>query len=106
MESTNITSTVYMKDLLFSIFYRWKRIFAVAIAFAIILAGLYWVKNARDNAGIDSTPIIPQPNSQQLEMLQTKVDVLTAGVEEKESHLTDSIFMQLSTVCIHLLGRI
>lgn len=97
MESTNITSTVYMKDILFSIFYRWKRIFAVAIAFAIILAGLYWVKNARDNAGIDSTPIIPQPNSQQLEMLQTKVDVLTAGVEEKESHLTDSIFMQLDS---------
>lgn len=96
MESTNITSTVYMKDILFSIFYRWKRIFAVVIIFALVLSGLYCGKNICANAGIDPTPIVPQPNAQQVAALEEKIEFLSIGVTEKEKYLESSAYMQLN----------
>ncbi len=95
MENTNTNATIYLKDLFFSIVYRWKRILTVGVIFAVIFALLSWVTSISGSITAEKDAIVQHQYQREENILRSKIDVLTAGIKTQQDYLTDSILMKL-----------
>lgn len=92
MEQQKETQMVYIKDLLFTVLYRWKAVLAITLALALLLGGLPFLLGGA-----------PSPeDTQKLESYNTakavydqRISALEKSVAERQTHLAEALLMQL-----------
>lgn len=92
MEQQKETQMVYIKDLLFTVLYRWKSVLTIALVLALLAGGLGFLLGSK-----------PSPeDARKLEHYNTtkavydqRISALKKSVAERQTHLSHSLQMQL-----------
>ena len=92
MEKQNDTQMVYIKDLLFTVLYRWKAVLAVMLAFALLLGGAAML--------LGSTPTQDELSalaaySTAKAVYDQRITALEKSVNERQAHVNGSLLMAL-----------
>lgn len=92
MEQQKEPQMVYIKDLLFTVLYRWKAVLAVTLAFALALGGLGFLLT-----GSPSREELQKQESYstQKAVYDQRIAALEKSVAERQTHLAQSLLMQL-----------
>ena len=102
MQHENDESMIYLKDLLFTVLYRWKTVIAAALILAIALggvklfSGLSALKNeeALQNQHKNQAILLEKYEAEK-ESLEQQADALRQQVDCQNNYLENSIYMQL-----------
>lgn len=92
MEQQKETQMVYIKDLLFTVLYRWKAVLAVALVFALVLGGVGFLLTG----GPSQAELQKQKNYEtQKAVYDQRISALEKSMTERQTHLSRSLLMQL-----------
>lgn len=102
MQTNNGDQVIYLKDLLFSALYRWKRILVWGLVLAILLGGLKGISAYR--AAKAAQAQLNDPARQVLELesyeaekdaLESQLTTLQENIQRQTAYLEESVLMQL-----------
>ena len=93
MEHQKEAQMVYVKDLLFTVLYRWKVVLAVMLVLALLLGGLGLVLGSKE-LSLDEVRQVENYNTTKAVMDQ-RIRALEKSVAERQTHLAESLLMQL-----------
>jgi len=93
MEQQKESQMVYIKDLLFTVLYRWKTVLAVTLVMALLLGGLGLILGGR---------AMSEEDTKKLEIYETqkiatdqRIASLQKTIQERQLYLEDALIMQL-----------
>ena len=92
MEHQKETQMVYIKDLLFTVLYRWKAVAVTALALALLLGGLSFALGGQGASG-DTEKLENYYTTKAV--MEQRVTALEKSVAERQTHLAQSLLMQL-----------
>ena len=92
MEQQKEPQMVYIKDLLFTVLYRWKAVLAVTLALALALGGLGFLLTG--NPSREELQKQESYNTQKA-VYDQRIAALEKSVAERQAHLAQSLLMQL-----------
>ena len=93
MEQQRQERTIYFKDLLFSILYRWKLLLIVGLCCGLLLGGLELL-SSKGTVTLKTTSMTPE-NQLQIEQLEATIQLNKKYIEDQTLYLKESVFMQL-----------
>ena len=93
MEQRNDTQLVYIKDLLFTVLYRWNAVVTVALVFALLLGGLGFCLTNGDPTQEELQKLASYSTS--AAVLDQRIQALEKSISERQAHLRGSLLMQL-----------
>ena len=102
MQTNHDEQVIYLKDLLFSALYRWKRILVWGLVLAVLLGVLKGISAYRDAK--DAQAKLNDPARQAVEMdsyeaekaaLESQLSTLQENIQRQTAYLEESILMQL-----------
>lgn len=93
MEQQKESQMVYIKDLLFTVLYRWKAVLAVTLVMALLLGGLGLILGS-GAMSVEDAQKLEIYETQKLAMDQ-RITSLQKTVQERQLYLEDALLMQL-----------
>lgn len=95
MHTKQEDQVIYLKDLLFSVLYRWKRILIFCVILAVLFGGMKGISTYKAVKASQNAPLPQATESTEKTLLTNKLDTLQAAVDNQEAYLQESIFMQI-----------
>lgn len=96
MENRKDEQLIYIKDLMFTVFYRWKIVLTVALILALLLGGLQMLPAIMGRGSLS------QEDAQQISVYETekaamdqRIKTLQKAIADREAYLGNSLRMQL-----------
>lgn len=93
MEQQRQERTIYFKDLLFSILYRWKPLLIVGLICGLLLGSVELLSQT-DSVTLKTTSMTPE-NQLLIEQLEDSIELNEKYIAEQTVYLKESVFMQL-----------
>jgi len=103
METTRDDQVIYLKDLVFTVLYQWRKVLCVTIIFAILLGGFEAVKL------ISGHTETQEAYEEQLQLYeenmadcQANIDAIIQNIEIQKAYLYNSVLLKLNPyrVCV------
>lgn len=100
MASEKNEQVIYLKDLLFSVLYRWKGILATVIVFAVVFGAIKGISDFRrirmatEETAANEQQLIEQYEAQK-EALELKISALQDSIKNQKIYLEKSLYMAL-----------
>ncbi len=95
MQNNHDDQVIYLKDLLFSVLYRWKHILIFGLILAVLLGGLKGVSTYRSAQVGETGSEAPITEDVEKDSQQSKLEILQASYAYQEAYLQESILMQI-----------
>mgnify|MGYP003292073110 CR=1 FL=1 len=95
MQTNHNDQVIYLKDLLFSVLYRWKRILIFGLILAVLLGGLKGISVLRAKQSKSETISQETLDSLEEEILNKRLETLENSFSDLTVYNNDSILMQL-----------
>lgn len=102
MENRNNDHMIYLKDLIFTALYQWKKLLIGAIALAVLLGGFQGIAGLIDLTDPKTLESITKQNKIQLERyeaevksLDMQIETLRGQIRSQQEYLDNSLLMQL-----------
>ena len=92
MEQTK--QTIFFKDLIFTVLYRWKALVIVMMIFGLLLGG-FAVVNNRKEVSLGGANMTPQ-NLDLIDQLKVQIEFLETSIEDLQAHNEGSVMMNLN----------
>ena len=96
MQPNHEDQVVYLKDLLFSALYRWKKILLFGIVLALLLGGVKGISEYRTIKSHTSVPIGQVSGSPEQAALEKKLETLQASYDALTKFQQESVLMQIN----------
>ena len=93
MEHQKEAQMVYIKDLLFTVLYRWRTVLAVTLVMALLLGGLGFVMGGRALSPEDAQKV--EIYEAEKAAMDQRVTTLQKSIVERQTHLENSMLMKL-----------
>lgn len=99
METKRDEQVIYLKDLLFSALYQWKKVLLWGVVLAVLLGGFKGVSAYKSlgSQQVDQAALEQEMESYktELENLERKLETVNANVEHQQIYLEESLLMKL-----------
>ncbi len=96
MQTSHDEQVIYLKDLLFSALYRWKKILLFGIVLALLLGGLKGISAYRAIKSQSGAPIPQVSVSPEQTVLEKKLETLHASYDTLTKFQQESVLMQIN----------
>lgn len=94
--------TIYFKDLLFSVLYKWRAILAAMLIGAVLLGGMELL-SASDQVTLNSVSVTPE-NQIKIDQYQNTLEVTQTLIENHTVYLDESVLMKLDPYAAYTAG--
>lgn len=100
MEPKKDEQVVYLKDLFFSVLYRWRCVLAAVIALAVVFGAVKSISNIMkirmltEESAAEEQQLVEQYHAQK-EALELKISALQDSIKNQKLYLEESLFMML-----------
>lgn len=94
--------TIYFKDLLFAVLYRWRAVLAAMLIGAVLLGGMELL-GASDKVTLNSVSVTPE-NQIKIDQYQNTLEVTETLIESHTAYLDESVLMTLDSYAAYTAG--
>lgn len=102
MDNQQTERTIYFKDLVFSVLYRWRAVLVAMLIGALLLGGMEWL-SASDKVTLNSVSITPE-NQIKIDQYQNTLERTQRLIESHEVYLDESILISLDSYAAYTAG--
>lgn len=102
MDNQQTERTIYFKDLVFSVLYRWRAVLTAMLVGAVLLGGMEWL-GATDEVTLHSVSITPE-NQIKIDQYQNTLKRTELLIESHSVYLDESILMSLDSYAAYTAG--